>query len=158
MFSCQSRRHEEDRCWIMLGKWSTSSFTCLVLNEHRGNEGWKGLEQERQMLKEAKRWSTFNWAAKLSRCLLTTGAHYNPTISKVIDSSCSTAALHLITSWMTSLWAIQEMQLLSSHLVFLPSPLAIIPPWAELFWLPRAESSDASLRSAADEGPTGNHQ
>lgn len=30
-------------------------------------------------------------------------------MSKLIDSYCSTAAFHLITSWMTSLWGIQQM-------------------------------------------------
>lgn len=31
---------KQDRCWIMLGKWSMGSITCLVLSEEeKKNEG-----------------------------------------------------------------------------------------------------------------------
>lgn len=32
-FNATSRRRRRDRCWIMLGKWSMGSITCLVVSE-----------------------------------------------------------------------------------------------------------------------------
>lgn len=52
MFSCQSRRRGEDRCWIMLGKWFMASFTCLVFNERGGG----GMKDEGDYRKRDRCW------------------------------------------------------------------------------------------------------
>ena len=138
------------------------SITCLVLSEEeKKNEGWRRLLEERQTEEEG---TGGLHLAKLSGNVGAYGSLQALIITqqcpRLIDSYYSTAAFHLITSWMTSLWGIQQMPIAGRPSCFFYAPqLAFLPLSAgELLSLQRSKSRGASLLSAADEGPTGNHQ
>lgn len=158
-FQCQRKRCVRDRCWIMLWKRSTCSNTCLALNVEEKGLRMEESTEARQAVEEAK-------GGLHSAKLPSYEGAYQSQQALIITQQCpnwltATALLQCFTSLLPG-WPSYEVfnrcLLLGSHLVFLPSLLSFLPLSAgELLSLQRAKSRGASLLSAADEGPTGNH-
>lgn len=127
----------------------------------RRNKKW----QMKEITERSRQWSRLEVVPIQQSCLvmwvLTTDNRHslNPTMSKLIDSSCSTAAFRLITSWMTSLWDIQQMPITWRPSCFIYCHCSLRLLLGEKLLSPqRAKSRGTSLLSATDEGPTGNHR
>lgn len=85
-FRAICKRRVQDRCWIILGKWSMGSITCLVPSEKETkNERWRKLLEKGNTVEKAR--DGLN-STKLSGYVETSHTYQNEIMSKGIDSYC----------------------------------------------------------------------